>query len=527
MNNLELAGELLAVGGLTDGEIAQSPIWEPIPESPQERAYNSEADVIGFGGAAGGSKTWLILGFAFTKHKRTRIFRRNFVDLQDLIDDGDTILDGRASFVGGSKKSWKFDNCTVMLGYVEHPKDWKKYKGRRVDLMAFDEADQFPETIIETLSAWNGTTDPDQKVRKLLCFNPPDAEGEWLINYFGAWLDDRHDNPAKDGELRYYIRVDSAYVEIPKDKLFDVNGYELKKHYREKHNENKFYIDNKPYTVTDYEGRWVQVQSRTFFKSLVDDNPYAMQAGYDKELEMLPEPLKSQLRWGDFSIGKADDDWQIIPTEWITLAQQRHELMEKPTLKIRSTGVDPSRGGKDNFVIANLRGNYFDELIVHEGKTIPKVKGGQYGARLVLSAIGGQFNHSGVIGVDADGIGASVYDSLLEYAQLNVRAINSGSAGYGTDKSGQYPFNNLRSAMWWAFREALNPESGLYIALPPSRTLRNELRAPTYSTKTGKIQVEKKDDIRKRIGRSTDHADAVVYAWFIASTKKKGKPRAI
>ena len=53
------------------------------------------------------------------------------------------------------------------------------------------------------------------------------------------------------------------------------------------------------------------------------------------------------------------------------------------------------------------------------------------------------------------------------------------------------------------------------LALPPDDLLIGDLVAPRYSvTSTGKIQVESKDEIRKRLGRSTDSGDAVVQACF-------------
>lgn len=511
---MTLAFDLLTGSGIDIDE--PKPLWQPIPNSPQERAYNSEADIIGFGGAAGGAKTWLILGYAFTKHKRVRIFRPTFVELQGLIDDGNTILSGRASFVSG--KGWRFDDKKVMLGYVQHPKDWEKWKGDRVDLMAFDEADKFSKSIVDQLSGWNGTMDANQKVRKLLCFNPPNAQGEWLVEYFGAWILDTHDNPAEDGELRYYAKYKDKEIEVLTDDVVTMTGKDLKAYYLEEHSEKRFYIDKRLYNVAEHDGVLLQVLSRTFFRSLVDNNPYAMEGGYDKQLEDMPEPYRSQLRYGDFSIGKADDEFQTIPTEWITAAQDRWTATEEPDVLLRAVGVDPSRGGADKFVISTLRANYFDELRVYAGETIPKDKGGQYGAMLVLSAINGNMP---IIAVDADGIGASVYDALLENDELSIMAINSGSKGYGKDKSGKFGFTNLRSKMWWMFREALDPEAGLNIALPPSRTLRNELRAPTYSTITGRIQVERKDNIRKRIGRSTDHADAIIYAWHCSTNYRQ------
>src|SRR5262245_48134628 len=73
-------------------EKANTPtIWTPQP-GPQTDAYNSEADIIGYGGAAGGGKSMLGLGFATTKHRRSIIFRRVFLSVRGLIEDSRQIL---------------------------------------------------------------------------------------------------------------------------------------------------------------------------------------------------------------------------------------------------------------------------------------------------------------------------------------------------------------------------------------------------------------------------------------------------
>src|SRR5215813_1111270 len=71
-----------------DSDIAQTitgPIWSP-QKGQQDKAYNSDADVIGYGGAAGGGKSFLGLGLAATKHHRSIIFRRVFPSVRGLIE---------------------------------------------------------------------------------------------------------------------------------------------------------------------------------------------------------------------------------------------------------------------------------------------------------------------------------------------------------------------------------------------------------------------------------------------------------
>ena len=63
-------------------------------------------------------------------------------------------------------------------------------------------------------------------------------------------------------------------------------------------------------------------------------------------------------------------------------------------------------------------------------------------------------------------------------------------------------------------REALNPVDGEDLALPPDRELRADLCAPRWKVAARGVQIESKEDIHKRIGRSTDCGDAVVLARY-------------
>ena len=64
-------------------------------------------------------------------------------------------------------------------------------------------------------------------------------------------------------------------------------------------------------------------------------------------------------------------------------------------------------------------------------------------------------------------------------------------------------------------REALAPDSPVKIALPPDDRLTGDLTTPKYKVLSGGIiQVEKKIDIKKRLKRSTDYADATLHGLF-------------
>ena len=87
---------------------------------------------------------------------------------------------------------------------------------------------------------------------------------------------------------------------------------------------------------------------------------------------------------------------------------------------------------------------------------------------------------------------------------LGSMAFNSSEKSEGRDRSGSLGFFNKRSEWWWRMREALDPAYGEEIALPPDSQLRADLCAPRWRLGSRGIQVESKEDIFGRIGRSTE-----------------------
>jgi hypothetical protein len=121
-----------------------------------------------------------------------------------------------------------------------------------------------------------------------------------------------------------------------------------------------------------------------------------------------------------------------------------------------------------------------------------------------------------VTNVDAIGVGSSVVDSAKLLSIPDIFPIIVSNAAHWRDpKSPILKFRNVRAAMMWRVRTLLDPERGppeTRLALPPDAELKADLTAPLYSATTGGILVESKDDIKSRIGRSTDAGDAVALA---------------
>ena len=452
-------------------------LWRPVGK-PQQIAYNSEATIIGYGGAAGGGKSDLACGKSLTQHRKIGIFRLNGTELVGLIDRFTELLGGRDGY-NGKDNIWRFrrnDGVPVQIEFGSFPNlgDEKKYQGRPHDLLVFDEAANMREEQVRFLLGWLRTTVPNQRCQALMTFNPPTtAEGRWIIDFFAPWLDKKHPNPAEAGELRWYASINGRDVEVESGQPFE------------------------------HDGELITPQSRTFIPSKISDNPYLMGTGYMAQLQSLPEPLRSQMLHGDFQAGMEDDPWQVIPTSWVEQAMDR---WKKPDVipEMTSLGVDVARAGKDKTIIARRHGMWFDEPLVYAGSQTPD---GATTAGLVIAAM----RDRAVIHIDVIGVGSSPYDFLNEASQ-QVIGVNVAESATAVDKSGRLRFKNLRSQLYWQFREALDPAANNGIALPPNKELLADLCAPTWKLVGSTIYVSSREEILAKIGRSPDFASAFVLA---------------
>ena len=211
--------------------------------------------------------------------------------------------------------------------------------------------------------------------------------------------------------------------------------------------------------------------------------------------------------------GEGDD---AIPVDWIDLAFDRwRELQKAGRLRDGACSVvcaDLADTGADHTVVAEL----WDDMTIPE---LQYLTGGDLPGEQLMATAGMLQRMANQLGplmivVDATGMGAGVAGLLRENGYTT--GAYQGAAGTGwTDQSGELEFANTRSAAWWNLREQLHPDIGADLALPPDERLKGELVAPKWQhTAAGKVRLEPKEQVVKRLGRSTDAGDTVAMAFW-------------
>jgi hypothetical protein len=204
---------------------------------------------------------------------------------------------------------------------------------------------------------------------------------------------------------------------------------------------------------------------------------------------------------GDFPTSSKDT---LIPISWVEAAIERWYDMEEG--KEIELGVDVAEYGTDKTVIAEKKGR----------KIMPLISYSQQGTMETAGCILMKQREANAkyIKIDVCGLGTGVEGRVAEQGLPTMR-VNVAESPGGSDKEKE-KFLNKRSQLWWSLREQLDPNPLINpnpIALPPDDELMADLCSVKYKINSkGQIQVESKDEIRKRLGRSPDYGDAVVLA---------------
>lgn len=170
-------------------------------------------------------------------------------------------------------------------------------------------------------------------------------------------------------------------------------------------------------------------------------------------------------------------------------------------------GVDVARFGDDSSALAKRKGNHqLAPIREWYGKDTMQTTG-------IIKAEWDktpEAERPAAINVDVIGIGSGVVDRLKEL-QLPAVGVNVAEAE-SANATPEISFNRLRDELWWKGREWLEAKDCRMC--DDDETL-GELTTPTYTIlSNGRIQVERKEDLKKRGVKSPNRADAWLLTFY-------------
>jgi hypothetical protein len=235
-------------------------------------------------------------------------------------------------------------------------------------------------------------------------------------------------------------------------------------------------------------------EGKAFIPAFVRDNEF-ISRHYEANLNNLDELSRQRLLMGNWEY---DDDLSKLFNydRILDIFTNTHVQGGQYTIV-----ADIARYGKDNTVIGLWNGLRCEKIIKLSKKSIAEVS-----AEIQLLALKHDVDMHRVI-VDEDGVGGGCVDMLGCVGFVNnSRALNGGN------------FNHLKSQCYFYLADMVN-KAKLFVNcdMETKNAITQELEVIRIhnADKDGKRQVEPKDKVKEKIGRSPDYADMLMMAmWF-------------
>jgi len=305
-------------------------IIKPQP-GPQSQFLASSADIVFYGGAAGGGKTWATIVEPL-RHIHVPGFTAALIreSYRQIMQPGGLLSEAEKLYplLGGKPKNggldWIFPSgARISFSYLGHANDKHKFQGSSLCLIVWDELCHQPEDRFVYLASRNRSTcGVKPYIRATM---NPDSDS-WVARFISWWLDDRgYADPAKSGKVRWFIREGSEVI----------------------------WADSKEELELRYPGSLPK--SFTFIKSDVYDNKILLERdpGYLANLKSLHPVEKERLLKGNWLVNYTPGsvfhrDWfEIVESSVVEQLSWRYGYEEVRFWDLAATdadfsGADPS-----------------------------------------------------------------------------------------------------------------------------------------------------------------------------------------
>ena len=307
-----------------------SDVLEIRPQAgPQTGFLANPADIVIYGGSAGGGKTYGMLleplrhigvkGFQAVLLRRTS---KQITKAGGPWDESQNIY----PLVGGNSRSttleWDFPaGAKISMGHIEYDKDLDSWLGAQICLIMFDQLETFTERMFFYMFSRNRSACGVKPYIRATC--NPDARS-WLARFISWWIDQDtgFPIPERSGVIRWMVR----------------HGRDI--HWFDSRAESIEFLKSQDVEESLYES---MPKSVTFIPARIEDNKILMRKdpGYKANLLALPKFDRERLYGGNW---KERPETGEFPFHWFD-----GKWFERwPTNPILKTMVlDPSKGKSD------------------------------------------------------------------------------------------------------------------------------------------------------------------------------------
>lgn len=248
---------------------------------------------------------------------------------------------------------------------------------------------------------------------------------------------------------------------------------------------------------------------KVILATLLDNSHLA--AEYKERLEKMTDiQLKQRLIDGNWDF-EEEGGFLISPAN---LANCISTLADGERVKI---GVDVALNGEraDKTIIAIVRGNALEALKEIDPLDFtgdPALF--DFWLAEQIAAIVKQYPIMSAddVRIDAAGVGSSIYNILNKILPLKVFPFKGALSPFPR-KGSSLKFWNLKAQSWWEAKEKIRLKK-IKIPADYDEELWQELTAVKYTNRNDTIGIEDKSQLKRRLGRSPDKADAFILALF-------------
>lgn len=262
-------------------------------EGPQTSFFTSKADIVIYGGQAGGGKSWSLVAEPLRRIHRSGfrggIFRRTYPQLKGqggVWDEAQPLYRAMgARMREGQELDATFPSgANVAFLHLQHEKTKYEYQGHQFCYLGFDELCHFTESQFFYMLSRNRSGCGIKPYVRATC--NPDASS-WVAEFISWWIDQESGFPIKErsGKVRYFVREDDA-IHWADDKA------ELIEQFPE-------------YDQDD-------ILSVTFIPATLKDNP-SVDKAYRAKLKSLPRIERARLLDGNWKASEGS----LIESDWL------------------------------------------------------------------------------------------------------------------------------------------------------------------------------------------------------------------